>query len=133
MRLPNGYDTVVTGNSDSLSTGERQLLSISRAFLCKAPILILDEATSSVDTRTEKQIQTAMLTLMKGRTSFLIAHRLSTIRDADIIMVVGGGAILERGTHAELMAQRGSYYKMVISQMGMGLDGQTAGNTVEPA
>lgn len=125
MRLPKGYDTVVTGNSDSLSTGERQLLSISRAFLCKAPILILDEATSSVDTRTEKQIQTAMLTLMKGRTSFLIAHRLSTIRDADIIMVVGNGTILERGTHAELMAQKGSYYKMVISQMGMEIDRQS--------
>ncbi len=133
MRLPKGYDTIVTGNSDNLSTGERQLLSISRAFLCKAPILILDEATSSVDTRTEKQIQTAMLTLMKGRTSFLIAHRLSTIRDADLIMVVGNGTIMEQGTHAELMAQKGSYYKMVISQMGMGLNGQEEKSELEPA
>lgn len=117
-RLPRGYETMVSGNTDNLSMGQRQLLSISRAFLCDAPILILDEATSSVDTRTEKNIQRAMLKLMKGRTSFLIAHRLSTIRDADRIMVVGQQRILESGTHDRLMAQKGVYYRMVVSQLG---------------
>lgn len=117
-RLPRGYETMVSGSTDSLSQGQRQLLSISRAFLYDSPILILDEATSSVDTRTEKRIQRAMLELMNGRTSFLIAHRLSTIRDADRIIVIGDGEILESGTHDELMQNKGAYYKMVISQMG---------------
>ena len=117
-RLPNGYDTLVTANTDNLSEGQRQLLAIARAVLCDAPILILDEATSSVDTKTEKEIQHAFLTLTKNRTSFLIAHRLSTIRDADRIMVIGSGEILESGTHKELMEKKGSYYQMVISQMG---------------
>ncbi len=117
-RLPKGYDTVITGSTDNLSQGQRQLLAIARAILCNAPILILDEATSSVDTKTEKEIQRALLTLMKNHTGFLIAHRLSTIRDADKIMVIGSGEILERGTHDELMKNRGAYYKMVISQMG---------------
>jgi ATP-binding cassette, subfamily B, multidrug efflux pump len=117
-RLPNGYDTVVTGSMDNLSQGQRQLLAIARAILCNAPILILDEATSSVDTKTEKEIQHAFLTLTKNRTSFLIAHRLSTIRDADKIMVIGSGEILESGTHDELMKNKGVYYKMVLSQMG---------------
>lgn len=118
-RLPRGYDTHVTGSSDNLSQGQRQLIAIARAVLCQAPILILDEATSSVDTRTEKEIQRALLQLMKEHTSFLIAHRLSTIRDADKILVIGGGGILEKGTHDELMAMKGAYYKMVISQMGL--------------
>ncbi len=117
-RLPQGYQTMVSGSTDNLSQGQRQLLAIARAFLSNAPILILDEATSSVDTRTEKNIQKAMLTLMQGRTSFLIAHRLSTIRDADRIMVIGEHRIIESGTHTQLMAQRGVYYKMVLSQLG---------------
>jgi ATP-binding cassette subfamily B protein len=117
-RLPKGYNTVVTGSTDNLSQGQRQLLAIARAVLCNAPILLLDEATSSVDTKTEKEIQHAFLNLMKNRTSFLIAHRLSTIRDADKIMVIGSGEILESGTHDELMKIKGAYYKMVISQMG---------------
>lgn len=117
-RLPKGYETMVSGSADNLSQGQRQLLAISRAILCKAPILILDEATSSVDTKTEKEIQRALLSLMKNHTTFLIAHRLSTIRDADKIMVIGDGEILESGTHDELMKSKGDYYKMVISQMG---------------
>lgn len=117
-RLPKGYNTLVTGSTDNLSQGQRQLLAIARAILCNAPILILDEATSSVDTKTEKEIQQALLTLMKNHTTFLIAHRLSTIRDADKIMVIGSGEILESGTHDELMKKGGNYYKMVISQMG---------------
>lgn len=117
-RLPEGYDTLVSGGTDNLSQGQRQLLSISRAFLCDAPILILDEATSSVDTRTEKNIQRAMLKLMKNRTCFLIAHRLSTIKDADQIMVIGEQRILEQGTHQQLMKQQGRYYTMVQSQTG---------------
>lgn len=121
-RLPKGYNTIVTGSTDNLSQGQRQLLAIARAILCNAPILILDEATSSVDTKTEKEIQHALLTLMKHRTSFLIAHRLSTIRDADKIMVIGSGEILESGTHDELMKNRGAYYEMVISQMGYSAD-----------
>lgn len=120
-RLPKRYGTPVSGSTDSLSQGQRQLLAIARAILCDAPILILDEATSSVDTKTEKDIQQAMLTLMRGHTSFLIAHRLSTIRDADRILVISGGAIVESGTHAELMAKRGLYRGMVVSQTGMDL------------
>jgi len=111
-RLRDGYATVVSGESDTLSQGQRQLLAIARAVLCAAPILILDEATSSVDTRTELHIQEAMLKLARGRTSFVIAHRLSTIRDADVIMVVMGGRIVESGSHAELMAAGGKYAQM---------------------
>ncbi|QAT48840.1 ABC transporter ATP-binding protein [Caproiciproducens sp. NJN-50] len=117
-RLPQGYQTAVTGSADNLSLGQRQLIAIARAVLCGAPILILDEATSSVDTKTEKEIQKALLTLMRNRTSFLIAHRLSTIRDADRIMVIDHGKILEMGNHSELMRRRGLYYDMVISQLG---------------
>lgn len=117
-RLPHGYNTKVTGSTDNLSLGQRQLIAIARAILRDAPILILDEATSSVDTKTEKDIQRALLSLMKNRSSFLIAHRLSTIRDADRIMVIDRGEISEMGTHIELMEQKGLYYKMVISQMG---------------
>ncbi|MFL0246306.1 ABC transporter ATP-binding protein [Candidatus Clostridium stratigraminis] len=117
-KLPLGYNTMVSGAQDNLSQGQRQLLAIARAVLCDSAILILDEATSSVDTKTEKDIQRALLSLMKHRTSFLIAHRLSTIRDADCIMVIGDGQILEQGNHEILMAKKGQYYNMVISQMG---------------
>lgn len=115
-RLPKGYDTVLTENGGNLSQGERQLLAIARVMLAKPSILILDEATSSIDTRTELHIQEALLNLMKGRTSFIIAHRLSTIRDADTIMVVEGGRIVERGSHEELLKQDGSYSRMFASQ-----------------
>lgn len=117
-KLPNGYQTMVSGATDNLSQGQRQLIAIARAVLCGSPILILDEATSSVDTKTEKDIQRALVNLMKNRTSFLIAHRLSTIRDADHIIVISGGRIIESGNHESLMNQKGQYYKMVISQMG---------------
>ncbi|MDZ4993857.1 ATP-binding cassette domain-containing protein [Clostridium perfringens] len=117
-KLPKGYYTMVSGSNDNLSQGQRQLIAIARAVLCDSPILILDEATSSVDTKTEKDIQNALVKLMKNRTSFLIAHRLSTIRDADKIMVVGDGKILESGNHNSLMQKKGYYYDMIISQMG---------------
>ncbi len=115
-RLPNGYDTVLNEDSTELSQGERQLLTICRAFLSDPDILILDEATSSVDTRTEMQVQNAMNTLRTGRTSFVIAHRLSTIRDADIILVVNHGSIVEQGNHDELMAMNGAYATLYNSQ-----------------
>ena len=102
--LPDGYDTVIDDDATNLSPGEKQLLTIARAFLADPPILILDEATSSVDTRTEVLIQRAMARLMKGRTTFVIAHRLSTIRDADTILVMNHGQIVEQGTHDELLA-----------------------------
>ena len=117
-KLPKGYNTNVSATTDNLSQGQRQLISIARAVLCDSPILILDEATSSVDTKTEKEIQKALVTLMKNRTSFLIAHRLSTIRDADHIMVIGDGQILESGDHKSLMEKKGRYFEMVVSQMG---------------
>ena len=114
--LPEGYDTVLTAAGANLSQGQRQLLTIGRAFLSYPRILVLDEATSSVDTRTEKQIQNAMLELMKNRTSLIIAHRLSTIRDADEIVVMEQGHIIERGTHELLLAQKGNYYKLYMTQ-----------------
>lgn len=117
-KLPKGYHTMVSGATDNLSLGQRQLISIARAVLCDSPILILDEATSSVDTKTEKDIQKALISLMKNRTSFLVAHRLSTIRDADRIIVIGDGRILESGNHNSLMDKKGQYYNMVVSQMG---------------
>ena len=117
-RLKHGYETMVRGDSDSLSQGQRQLLAIARAALCRAPILILDEATSSVDTRTELRIQEALLRLTAGCTSFVIAHRLSTIRDADVIMVVEGGKIVESGSHGELVERGGIYARMYESQVG---------------
>lgn len=112
MRLSDGYETQVSGGSTTLSQGQRQLIAISRAVLCRAPILILDEATSSVDTRTELRIQAAMLDLVKGSTSFVIAHRLSTIRDADQILVMRNGQIVERGSHEELLSLGGEYAEM---------------------
>jgi ATP-binding cassette, subfamily B, multidrug efflux pump len=114
--LPHGYATLLSEGASNLSAGQRQLLAIARAILADPGILILDEATSSVDTRTEKQIQEALLRLMEGRTSFVIAHRLSTIREADNILVISDGEIVESGSHAELLAQRGSYYHLYQSQ-----------------
>ena len=112
MRLRDGYSTLVSGSTETLSQGQRQLLAISRAVLCHAPILILDEATSSVDTRTEMRIQAAMLKLAEGSTSFIIAHRLSTIRDADLILVMRDGLVVECGTHSELVSLGGEYAEM---------------------
>ncbi|OBI50910.1 ABC transporter ATP-binding protein [Mycobacterium kyorinense] len=110
--LPDGYQTRVSDDGGNISAGEKQLITIARAFLARPQLLILDEATSSVDTRTELLVQHAMRQLRRGRTSFLIAHRLSTIRDADVILVMESGKIVERGNHAELMARRGAYYEM---------------------
>ena len=114
--LPQGYDTVLDEDATTVSAGEKQLLTIARAFLADPQILILDEATSSVDTRTEVLIQEAMAELMKGRTSFVIAHRLSTIRGADTILVMDHGHIIEQGSHEELLAARGFYYDLYTSQ-----------------
>ena len=111
-RLPNGYDTVLTGDGANLSQGQRQLLAIARAAVADPPALILDEATSSIDTRTEVLVQRGMDALMKGRTSFVIAHRLSTVRNADCIMVMEQGRIIERGTHEQLLEQKGRYYQL---------------------
>ena len=117
-RLPQGYDTILTQGGAALSQGERQLLTIARAVLQEAPILILDEATSSVDTVTEQRIRRAMLTITRGRTSFIIAHRLSTIRDSDLILLIEDGRIAEKGTHEELMELNGRYAGMYRTQMG---------------
>ncbi|CEP79071.1 MAG: ABC transporter ATP-binding protein [Defluviitoga tunisiensis] len=114
--LPKGYDTIIDEDATNLSQGQRQLITIARAFLANPPLLILDEATSSVDTRTEVLIQEAMNNLMEGRTSFVIAHRLSTIRNADIIVVMNHGRVVEQGNHKELMAKKGFYYDLYMSQ-----------------
>ena len=115
-RLPHGYDTMLNGEEASISAGQRQLLCIARAMLADAPMLILDEATSNIDTRTEILVQRAFDRLMRGRTSFVVAHRLSTVRDADLICVVDQGRIAERGTHEELLAQDGLYRQIYESQ-----------------
>ncbi|WP_429844485.1 ABC transporter ATP-binding protein [Brevibacillus sp. FIR094] len=115
-RLPMRYDTMLTENGGNLSQGQRQLLAIARVILAKPSLLILDEATSSIDTRTELNIQDALLTIMEGRTSFVIAHRLGTIRDADTIMVVDRGEIVEKGSHDELIEQKGTYYQLFYNQ-----------------
>ena len=111
-RLENGYDTVLDGDGANLSAGQRQLLNIARAAISEAPVLVLDEATSSVDTRTERHIEHGMDRLMKNRTTFVIAHRLSTVRNADAIMVLEQGRIIERGNHDSLIAQKGRYYEL---------------------
>jgi ATP-binding cassette subfamily B protein len=115
-QLPQGYHTVLSERAGNLSQGQRQMLSIARAILADPSILILDEATSSVDTRTEARIQKALLRLMEGRTSFVIAHRLSTIREADRVVVIRDGAIVEQGTHTELLEKHGFYHQLYLSQ-----------------
>jgi ATP-binding cassette subfamily B protein len=115
-RLPQGYDTVIGENGDGLSQGQKQLLCIARVMLCLPPMLILDEATSSIDTRTEMKIQDAFATMMKGRTSFIVAHRLSTIKEADVILVMNNGRIIEKGDHETLLKSGGFYSELWNSQ-----------------
>ena len=115
-RMPDRYDTMITEEGANLSQGQRQLMCIARVMLCDPPMLILDEATSSIDTRTELKIQEAFNNMMKGRTSFIVAHRLSTIKEADVILVMKDGHIIEQGSHAELMSRNGFYTKLYNSQ-----------------
>lgn len=117
-RLPEGYQTMLRNNGANLSQGQRQLLAIARAAVADPPVLILDEATSSIDTRTEKLVQDGMDKLMKGRTTFVIAHRLSTVRNSDCIMVLENGRIIERGTHDQLMEEKGKYYQLYTGNSG---------------
>ena len=111
-RLPDGYGTMLTNNGSNLSQGQRQLIAIARAAVADPPVMILDEATSSIDTRTEAIVQKGMDKLMEGRTVFVIAHRLSTVMNSDVIMVLDHGRIIERGTHEELIERRGTYYQL---------------------
>ena len=115
--LPQGYDTMLTGDGEELSQGQRQLLAIARAAIADPPVLILDEATSSIDTRTESIVQQGMDNLMKGRTVFVIAHRLSTIRNSNAIMVLEHGRIIERGDHEDLIKQKGTYYQLYTGKL----------------
>ncbi|MBR5615401.1 MAG: ATP-binding cassette domain-containing protein, partial [Clostridia bacterium] len=110
--LPDGYNTLLTGDGSGLSQGQRQLISIARAAVADPPVMILDEATSSIDTRTEAIVQRGMDALMKGRTVFVIAHRLSTVRNSDVIMVLEKGVIIERGSHDKLIEEKGKYYQL---------------------
>ena len=128
-RLPKGYDTWITEDGGSLSQGQKQLLCITRVMLCRPPMLILDEATSSIDTRTEVKIQNAFARLMEGRTSFIVAHRLSTIREADVILVMKDGKIIEKGNHESLLAKNGFYAELYQSQFALGT-GPNASGTV---
>ena len=116
MRMPQGYDTVISEDGGNLSQGQKQLLCIARVMLCLPPMLILDEATSSIDTRTEIRVQKAFAKMMEGRTSFIVAHRLSTIREADMILVMRDGHIVEKGKHEELLAKNGFYAEIYNSQ-----------------
>ena len=118
-QLPNGYNTMLTGDGANLSQGQRQLLAIARAAIADPPVLILDEATSSIDTRTEIKIQNAFATMMEGRTSFIVAHRLSTIQSADVILVMKDGNIIEQGNHETLLAQGGFYANLYNSQFAV--------------
>ena len=115
-RLPDGYDTAISEDGGNISQGQKQLLCIARVMLCLPPMLILDEATSSIDTRTELQVQEAFDKLMQGRTSFVVAHRLSTIRNASLILVMKDGKIIEQGRHEELLEKKGFYYNLYNSQ-----------------
>jgi ATP-binding cassette subfamily B protein len=115
-RMEKGYDTVLSEDGGNLSEGQKQLLCITRIMLALPPMLILDEATSSIDTRTELKISDAFATLMQGRTSFIVAHRLSTIKSADLILVMNAGNVVEQGTHEQLLEQKGFYYKIYHSQ-----------------
>jgi ATP-binding cassette subfamily B multidrug efflux pump len=132
QRLPEGYNTLLGERGAGLSQGQRQLLAIARAALANPRILILDEATSSVDTRTERQIQRALDELLRGRTSFVIAHRLSTIRNADQVLVLVDGEIVERGRHDELLARRGAYYELYMKQFRTQEQVAAGGNGHEP-
>jgi ATP-binding cassette subfamily B protein len=111
-RLPEGYHTMLTGNGSNLSQGQRQLIAIARAAVADPPVMVLDEATSSIDTRTEAIVQRGMDALMKGRTVFVIAHRLSTVQNSDVIMVLEHGKIIERGSHERLIEEKGKYYRL---------------------
>ena len=115
-QLPDGYQTVLTGDGANLSQGQRQLLAIARAAIADPPVLILDEATSSIDTRTERIVQDGMDKLMAGRTTFVIAHRLSTVRNSDCIIVLEQGRVIERGNHDQLIAEKGKYYQLYTGQ-----------------